>query len=137
VIGFPHQQIGTKFMTNLPRASAIRETLQKLPDLEAAMRGRVVKALIGGGYAVDDLMSEHLYASDAARTPLPPISAAASQPRKFAEVSGLCRSLGFHINAADSKPIDVAAMDKAFAGKDIEQRARAKFALYQLGLIPA
>ena len=84
--------------SNLPKASAIRETLQNLPDLEAAMRGRVVKALIGGG---------------------------------------LCRSLGFHINAADSKPIDVAAMDKAFVGKDVEQRARAKFALYQLGLIPA
>jgi hypothetical protein len=124
--------------SNLPRASAIRETLQKLPDLEAAMRGRVVKALIGGGHAVDDLMSDHLYAAaDSSRTPLPPIAAAAANPRSFEEVRGLCRSLGFHINAADSKPIDVAALDRAFAGRDIEQRARAKFALYQLGLIPA
>jgi hypothetical protein len=125
-------------MTNLPRASAIRETLQKLPDLEAAMRGRVVKALIGGGHAVDDLMSEHLYAAaDSRRTTMSPIQASAANPRGFEEVRGLCRSLGFHISATDTKRIDVQALDAAFAGRDVDQRMRARFALWQIGLIPA
>jgi hypothetical protein len=119
------------------RASAIRETLRsKLPNLDAGSRGSVVRALIENGHTIDDLSRDHLYAGEA-RTPLSPMQASVAQPRRFAEVAGLCRQLGYHINAADTKPINVIELEKAFAGRDVDQRARAKTALFQLGLIPA
>jgi hypothetical protein len=36
-------------------------------------------------------------AADSGRTPLPPIAAAAANPRGFEEVRGLCRKAGFCI----------------------------------------
>jgi hypothetical protein len=123
--------------TEYPRASAIRETLRaKLPNLDAGSRGIVVRALIEGGHALNDLSQDHLYASGE-RTPLTPMQAAAAQPRRFDEVVGLCRQLGFYISASDTKRIDEIALDRAFAGKDLGQRMRANTALYQLNLIGA
>jgi hypothetical protein len=127
----------SKMSIEFPKASAVRETLRsKLPHIDAGTRGAVVKALIENGHAVNDLSEDHLYA-EAARTPLSPIQAAVAQPRRFAEVVGLCRQLGFHISASDTKPIDTIELDRAFAGKDLDARARAKTALYQIRMIPA
>jgi hypothetical protein len=118
-----------------PRASAIRETLRaKLPNLDAGSRGSVVRALIDGGYALNDLSADHMYASGE-RTLLSPMQAAAASPRRFNEAVGLCRELGFRISASDSKPLDVEALDRAFAGRDVHQRMRARTALFQIGLI--
>jgi hypothetical protein len=123
--------------TEYPRASAVRETLRaKLPHIDAGTRGSVVRALIENGHVQNDLSEDPLYAA-AARTPLSPIQAEAAQPRRFAEVVGLCRQLGFHINASDNKPIDMIELDRAFAGKDLDARARAKTALFQIRMIPA
>jgi hypothetical protein len=121
-----------------PRASAVRETLRaKLPNLDAGSRGSVVRALIEGGHVQNDLSQDHLYAGGE-RTLLSPMQASAAQPRRFAEVAGLCRQLGFHISASDpTKPIDTIELDRAFAGKDLDARARCKTALYQLRMIPA
>jgi hypothetical protein len=126
-----------KMPTEYPRASAIRETLRaKLPNLDAGSRGSVVRALIDGGHALDDLSQDHLYAN-AARTPLSPLQAAAASPRRFNEVVGLCRELNFRISASDPRPLDVEALDRAFEGRDVNQRMRARTALWQIGLIPA
>jgi hypothetical protein len=123
--------------TEYPRASAVRETLRaKLPHIDAGTRGSVVRALIENGHVQNDLSEDHLYAAGE-RTPLSPIQASSAQPRRFAEVAGLCRHLGFHINASDTNPIDTIELDRAFAGKDVDARARCKTALYQLRMIPA
>jgi hypothetical protein len=115
----------------------VRESIRaKLPNLDAGSRGSVVRALIEGGHALNDLSQDHFYASGE-RTPLSPLQASAAQPRRFAEVAGLCRQLGFYISASDTKRIDEIALDRAFAGKDLGQRMRAKTALYQLNLIGA
>jgi hypothetical protein len=118
-------------------ASAARETLRKhFPDMDAGVRGKTLRILTEQGHLVNDLTSDSLYAN-AERTPLCPMQAAAAQPRKFAEVVGAARHLGFHISATDTQPIDVIAMDEAFRGKDISARARIKTALFALRLIPA
>jgi hypothetical protein len=133
---FPSQR-NLKMPLDFPKASSVRETLRaKLPNLDAGTRGSVVRALIENGHVQNDLSEDHLYAA-AARTPLSPIQAAVAQPRRFAEVVGLCRQLGFHISASDTKPIDVIELDRAFAGKDVDARARCKTALYQIRMIPA
>jgi hypothetical protein len=120
-----------------PKASAARETLRKhFPDMDAGVRGKTLRILTEQGHLVNDLTSDSLYAN-AARTPLSPMSAASAQPRRFAEVVGLCRQLGFHISASDTKPIDTIELDRAFAGKDLDARARAKTALFQIRMIPA
>jgi hypothetical protein len=123
--------------TEYPRASAIRESLRaKLPNLDAGTRGSVVRALIDGGHALNDLSADHMYASGE-RTPLSPQQAAAASPRRFNEVVGLCRELNFRISASDPRPLDVEALDRAFEGRDVLQRMRARTALWQCGLIPA
>jgi hypothetical protein len=123
--------------TEYPRASAVRETLRaKLPHIDAGVRGAVLCSMIEAGHLQNDLSEDHLYAG-AERTQLSPMRAAATQPRRFAEVAGLCRSLGLYIDPASDKKLSLQEIDKCFAGKDVDQRARAKTALYQLNLIEA
>jgi hypothetical protein len=128
---------GQTMPIDFPKASAVRETLRaKLPHIDAGVRGAVLRSMIEAGHVQNDLSEDHIYAN-AARTPLSPLQASAAQPRRFAEVAGLCRQLGFYINASDTKRIDEIALDRAFAGKDLGQRMRAKTALYQLKMIGA
>lgn len=121
------------------KASAARETLRKhLPDLDASIRGKALKVLVQNGHLVDDLSTDDaLYAADFRRTPMSPIQAAAAEPRRFAEIVGLCRSLGLYIDPASDKKLSLQEIDKCFAGKDVDQRARAKTALFQINLIEA
>jgi hypothetical protein len=40
----------------------------------------------------------------------------------------LCRELNFRISASDPRPLDVEALDRAFEGRDVLQRMRARTA---------
>src|SRR5262249_37205918 len=114
----------------LPFASAVHETIRKeFPTIDAKA---VTRALVANGHAQNDM--QNLYASRGL-TPISPLQAAAANPRGLQEVIGMARHLGFHINAADTKPLDTLAMEAAFKGKDVAARASVKTALFQLGMI--
>lgn len=124
-------------------AARVRTSLAKhaghLLTLEAS--NKIMDGFRNDGLVEADETGRHLFAAAATTrdgSQIASMSAArAANPEKrqaFDAVAAMCARLGYTID--ESRPIDVAAMNKAFAGQNVDQRLWVKIELARLGLIP-
>lgn len=126
---------------NLPRASAVRDTLRRqLPELDAAMRGRVVGALADNGHIVDDLSPGAMYAGDRS-TLTGQLSAAdslkvdAKRKPSLDRIMATLRRFGY--DARENEIVDRFKLDQVLAkSNDITGRLALKAEMRQLNLLP-
>jgi hypothetical protein len=122
-------------------ATAIRDSLRQIPELEAGLRGRVIKHLIARGHAIDDLPeTNHLFAaadSSAMYDAISAVESAKIDRKRIPVLNRIKASLKrWNYPWKDDGIIDMQILDQCFAGKDIGTRLELKAAMKACGLLP-
>jgi hypothetical protein len=99
---------------------------------------QIVAAINGLDENAKAELTGKLSASAAPRVQLKTLRAAAANPENHVGIAVMkahARRLG--VSLEEGKPVDIIALDKALAGKDITARLELKSMLYRLGCIAA